>query len=128
MHATTRAEWICIATLVLSGTAQSAEPEKLPLVPYPQEVEIREGSFTPGPQLFISQDQGRGGLVETCAEDLSALGFTVPHGGNVPGTDAGIIALSLVKDPALGQEGYGLEIGDRISIRAGIIPGRRSRG
>ncbi len=123
MHTTTLAEWTCVAMLALCSTVLSAEPEKLPLVPYPQELEVLKGSFTPKQQLFLSRDRGLDELAQTCGRDLAALGFAVSHGESAPGTGAGIIALSLVKDPALGQEGYRLEIGDDISIRAATSDG-----
>jgi hexosaminidase len=126
MKTTTREKWICGAMLAaLCGTAYPEEPVKLPLVPYPRQVELTGGSFTPAGRLALVHDEdGRmKELAETLASDLAVLGFTASHGEVQPGENAGRIRLSLRKDPDLGVEGYRLNIDADVAITAATPDG-----
>lgn len=116
---------LLLAIIAVYGSHLLAEPEEfsLPLVPYPQELEIQSGVFTPGKQLVFTHDEGLGELAETCGRDLSAIGFTISHGNADPKKGASIIKLSIQEDQDLGKEGYRLKIDSCVSITAATSEG-----
>jgi hexosaminidase len=103
----------------------SAEPDKarLPLVPYPKQVDIREGAFTPAKQVFLTYDIALEELVDTFSNDLAAIGFTVSGGKTAPNKDSCIIGLDISEDQELGKEGYRLKVDSGISITAATHEG-----
>lgn len=112
-----------LSILLICGPTLRADPaaERLPLVPYPQKVEIHEGSFIPNTHVILRHDEGIdeiGPIAETCAQDLVGIGFTVSHGKTPSEKDACIVTLSLHEDRDLGKEGYRLEVGSTLSITA----------
>ncbi len=87
---------ISITILTFCIPLASAEGSELPmsLVPYPQEVLVSEGSFTPSKQLFLSHDGSHGELADTCVKDLSAMGFIASHGNSDAKMSGSIIKLT----------------------------------
>jgi N-acetyl-beta-hexosaminidase len=116
---------ISITILTFCIPLASAEGSELPmpLVPYPQEVLVSEGSFTPSKQLFLSHDGSHGELADTCVKDLSAMGFIASHGSSDAKVSGSMIKLNLVKNQQLGKEGYQLKIDSGVSISAATSEG-----
>lgn len=116
---------ISITILTFCIPLASAEGSELPmsLVPYPQEVLVSEGSFTPSKQLFLSHDGSHGELADTCVKDLSAMGFIASHGNSDAKISGSIIKLNLAKNKQLGKEGYQLKIDSGVSISAATSEG-----
>lgn len=117
-----------LAIMAIGSPILSAEPEeaKLPLVPYPQQIEFQGGTFTAGKHLILTSDQGHGEiaqLADTCIQDLAAIGFTASRGKTPPGKDASIITLSIQENQDLGEEGYRLKVDSAVSITAATSDG-----
>ena len=114
---------LLLAGMVTFVSASRADPAtaRLPLVPYPRQVEIHDGSFIPSTEVFLSHEDARKEIVEiaeTCISDLAVIGFAASHGKNPVGNEASVVMLNLSEDKDLGNEGYRLEIGSKISITA----------
>ena len=116
---------LLLAIMALHGSQLLAKPEelRLPLVPYPQKLEIQAGAFTPGKQLVFTHDKGLSELAETCGRDLALIGFTTSHSKGDPKKGTSIIKLSIQEDQELGKEGYRLKIDSGVSITAATSEG-----
>ncbi len=118
--------WISrIFFVICCGSAFSKEFVRLPLVPYPREVEIKEGALAPAVQVALVYDEGGGmkDLADTLVGDLAAIGFTATRGKANPGKGITTIRLNLGKDPDVGDEGYRLHIDADVSISAASLDG-----
>lgn len=107
-----------IASTAFCGDADSV---RLHLVPYPQEVALGKGSFTPERALALKCSAGQAGIAPiaaTFARDLSTIGFSASQGKALPGKTSSIVELSIGQDEQLGKEGYRLTIDSKVSIVA----------
>ena len=95
----TNLKHIVISLLVMGSPLVAAETKTLPvpLVPYPQEVKMRDGSLTVKKKLILKHDGRHVDLVNTCAEDLKLLVFDVVE--DKAKADATVVNLDLAKDP-----------------------------
>lgn len=111
---------LCLPLLMAAARAKDA---RLPLVPYPQQLEIGEGNYTPGNLLFLSHDDALSELADTFVSDLTRIGFTASHGKTDPAKRADRIELVLREDQDLGQEGYRIKIDSGVAITAATREG-----
>ncbi len=114
--------------MVVNSTAfcGEADSSRLPLVPYPQEIALGKGDFTPQKVLVLKFLEGHASITriaETFARDLSAIGFSASHGKALPAETPGIVELSIRHDDKLGEEGYRLTIDSKVSIVAATSEG-----
>jgi hexosaminidase len=92
------------------------------LVPWPQKIAIEAGSFTPAKSILIKtagKSRAAQKVAETLASDLSEVGFTPA----LTGKSAARVILVLSADPALGDQGYRLEVDKDIHVTAATETG-----
>jgi hexosaminidase len=91
------------------------------LIPLPVEVENMEGSFRLSESTVIDYAGGEARLpAEALAEELGrATGFSIP----VRRGHTGAISLKIIDDPELGDEGYSLQVTDRVILEASAPAG-----
>jgi hexosaminidase len=123
-----RVQLICVAIMAICGASLAEELERpqLRLVPYPQKIKYANGDFTPEKQLRLTCNKAGKELArvaETCARDLTDIGFSASHGKKTPANKATVIKLEIVNDKNLGKEGYRLAIASDISISAATVEG-----
>jgi len=114
---------VALSPVILCFALQAAWGGSLSVIPQPQTIQPREGSFRLAPQTTIAVDHRAAGLGKYLHDLLHpATGFPLPV---VEITDAapagrGLICLWLASDAQdLGDEGYALSVGqDRIVLRA----------
>ncbi len=116
---------ICFSLTLLFLSLNSAIAVKikkeLPLVPYPKSLELKKGTFTPNNNLIFTYDKSEKSIhqtAHTCADDFSALGYTVAHNKRVLREKDLEIKLILNDEKQLGDEGYKLNTLGNISITA----------
>jgi Glycosyl hydrolase family 20, catalytic domain/Glycosyl hydrolase family 20, domain 2 len=121
-----RTNWIHGVILAgFSGVVYSAEPVRLPLIPYPKQVELQQATFTPMQELVVVYDgNGKDNPIgDTLAQDLAATGFSATHQKEMPGHQASAIHLKLDANPNSKDESYDLQIADHVSITARSVDG-----
>lgn len=123
MKANSPAYWLQIPCAIIAAFIASgifAEAESLPLVPYPQKVELKEGTFTPSAPLNLvyAPEGGIKEIADVLLSDLNESGYKVSREGGQSDPSSQRIELTLRKEPNLGKEGYELRIDKNVSITA----------
>lgn len=98
---------------ILLGCARLTEVQKLPVVPFPSNVETTEGSFLLNAQTQIAyhfENKEEGRIAYYLGEKLRAsTGFPFQF-VNIEDTKGNCISFNYIKDEQLGKEGYELTI------------------
>jgi len=113
---------LIVAVLPVASLSAAEGTRRLPLVPYPQTVNLKKGDFVPAKNLvlkFAEDDTKIRPIAETFAEDLAALGFSTAPSKAVPD----VIELAIQDDKSLGAEGYRLAIDSKVSVSAATADG-----
>lgn len=123
MKSTSTAYWHQIQSAIIATFIASAifvEAGDLPLVPYPQKVELKEGTFTPSIALNVvyAPEGGIKEIADVLLSDLNESGFKTTPEGAQPDPSSQKIELILRKEPNFGEEGYELRIDKNVSITA----------
>ncbi len=104
---------IAFVCLFCSVSCAQTQLKELRLIPWPAEIEARDGDFTPAGELVIAiveNDAVSKEIAETLAEDLKALKFKATvKAGDAP---KGAVSIKIIEDESMGSEAYRLEIAD----------------
>lgn len=112
-----------IAYLLLISLTAFSQNTKPFVIPEIKEWKGAQGSFVPGPGMkIICTDPCLTEVAEALASDWNTM-FGSKPGVAVGKSESGAIVLSLKKDKALGNEGYSIKTGDRVSLSAPEVTG-----
>ncbi len=99
--------------ILCSVSFAQTQLKELRLIPWPAEIEAKDGDFTPAGELVIAvveDDAVSKEIAETLAEDLKALKFKATvKAGDAPN---GAISIKIIEDESMGSEAYRLEVAD----------------
>src|SRR5262245_49939551 len=107
-----------IAILIATSSFGQTNESALSVIPIPVSVQTAKGNFVLTKTSFIelkTTDADARRVVGFLAKKLSApTGFAILIRSNAPSTSTGKISISLNRDASLGNEGYKLEVTQRV--------------